>query len=101
MDSEDELLCALALVVVKQSVGKKRSKRKHKIVCSRNISRESQVWCSKTCSHNENYKQRNLFQVSLCQHFFIVQTLSGNVKTEFTKVIRHVFIASPERLEHL
>ena len=33
--------------------------------------------------------------------FFIVQILSGNVKTEFTKVIRNVFIASPERLGHL
>ena len=39
MDSEDELLCALALVVVKQSVGKKRSKRKHKL-CVQEIYRE-------------------------------------------------------------
>ena len=39
MDSEDELLCALALVVVKESVGKKRNKRKRKL-CVQEISRE-------------------------------------------------------------
>ena len=39
MDSEDELLCALALVAVKQSVGEKRSKRKHKL-CVQEIYRE-------------------------------------------------------------
>ena len=30
MDSEDELLCGLALVVVKQSVGKKEAKKEAK-----------------------------------------------------------------------
>ena len=58
MDSEDEMLCVLAMLV------RKRKRKRKQSMGPNHLLRKSQAGCAETGKFDENFQQRNLFQVS-------------------------------------